>query len=119
MSPRPVRIVPIGLLCLGLAWLGLAGPVASSRGISVSEVVKAFCLSAYQADLQKDGKSVSPAQLDRTCGCVGERVAQGSDVEDAHAVCGRPQAQRLVTSPTLRLVNSGTESRSTAAISET
>jgi len=114
MTPRPARILPIGLLCLGLA-----GLVPSSRGISVSEVVKAFCLSAYQADLQKAGKSVPPAQLDRTCGCVGERVAQGSDVEDAHAVCGRPQAQRLVTSPTLTLVNSGTESLSTAAISET
>lgn len=108
-----MRMVPIGLLCLGIAAL-----VPSSRAISVAEVVKAFCLSAYQAELQKEGKSVSPAQLDRTCGCVGDQVAQGNDVEDAHAVCGRPQAQRLVTSPTLKLVNSATESRSTAATSE-
>ena len=94
MPPRPVRMVPIGLLCLGLAAL-----VPSSRAISVSEVVKAFCLSAYQADLQKEGKSVSPALLDRTCGCVGDRVAQGSDVEDAHAVCGRPPGAALKDNP--------------------
>jgi len=113
MHPKPMRRAALGLLCLGLAAL-----IPSSRATSVAEVVKAFCLSAYQADLQKAGKSVSAAQLDRTCGCVGERVAQGSDVEEAHTVCGRPQAQRLVTSPTLKLVNSATESRSTAAISE-
>jgi hypothetical protein len=94
MPPSPVRMVPIGLLCLGLAAL-----VPSSRAISVSEVVKAFCLSAYQADLQKEGRSVSPALLDRTCGCVGEQVALGSDVEDAHAVCARPQGAALKNAP--------------------
>jgi hypothetical protein len=88
-------MAPIGLLCLGLMAL-----MSASRATSVSEVVKAFCLSAYQADLKKQGRTLSLSQIDRTCGCVGERVAQGSDVEDAHDTCGHPQEQRSVRTAT-------------------
>jgi hypothetical protein len=96
MHSRPPHPVRAGLLCLGLVCLELIALVPASRAISVSEVVKAFCLSAYQANLQKEGKTATPAQLDRTCGCVGEKVSEGSDVEDAHVVCGRSQEQRSV-----------------------
>lgn len=91
MVSSPLQLASVGLLFLGLVGLG-----PSSRAISVSDVVKAFCLSAYQADLLKEGKRVSPALLDRTCSCVGERVAQGSDVEEAHIVCGRPLGAALI-----------------------
>ena len=94
MNPSPPRPVLIGLLCLGLVSM-----VPASRSISVAEVVKAFCLSAYQADLQREGKVAPAAQLDRTCACVGERVATGSDVEDAHDACGRNLDQRSVSKP--------------------
>ena len=47
MNPSPPRPVLIGLLCLGLASF-----IPASRSISVAEVVKAFCLSAFQADLR-------------------------------------------------------------------
>lgn len=84
MYPKPSRPVLNGLLCLGLVSF-----IPASRSISVAEVVKAFCLSAYQADLQREGRVAPAAQLDRTCACVGERVAKGSDVEDANDNCGR------------------------------
>jgi len=94
MRPRTLRSAPVGLLLLGLiAWV----PAGQTTG--VAEVVKAFCLSAYQADLKKQGKSLSLSQIDRTCGCVGDRVAQGSDVEDAHDACGRHSDQRAVRAP--------------------
>jgi len=94
MRPRSLRSAPIGLLLLGLiAW------VPAGRTTGVAEVVKAFCLSAYQADLKKQGKSLSLSQIDRTCGCVGDRVAQGSDVEEAHDACGRQSDQRAVRAP--------------------
>lgn len=86
--------VVIPLLCLGLFAL-----VPASRSISVAEVVKEFCLSAYQADLEREGKVVPAAQLDRTCACVGDQVAKGSDVEDAHEACGRTLDQRSVQKP--------------------
>ena len=97
----PVRA---GLLYLGLVGLELIALGPASRTISVSDVVKAFCLSAYQADLQKEGKTASASQLDRTCGCVGEKVAEGRDVEDAHALCGRPQEQPSVQGSVQRSV---------------
>lgn len=79
-----LRSTPHGLLLLGLAVSG-----SDLRAASLAEVVKAFCLSAYQAELRQQGKTLSPALIDRTCDCVGGRVAQGSDVEDAHEACGR------------------------------
>ena len=94
MNPSPPRPVLIGLLCLGLVSF-----IPASRSISVAEVVKAFCLSAYQADLQREGKVAPAAHLDRTCACVGARVAKGSDVEDAHDACGRNLDQRSVSKP--------------------
>lgn len=94
MKTSPPRPVLIGLFCTGLLCF-----IPSSRSISVAEVVKAFCLSAYQADLQKEGKVAPAAQLDRTCACVGERVAEGSDVEDANDACGRTLDQRSVRKP--------------------
>jgi hypothetical protein len=94
MRPRTLRSAPVGLLLLGLiAWV----PAGHTAG--VAEAVKAFCLSAYQADLKRQGKSMSLSQIDRTCGCVGERVAQGSDVEDAHDACGSHSDQRTVRTP--------------------
>jgi hypothetical protein len=94
MPSSPPRPVLFGLLCLWLLAL-----VPSSRSISVADVVKDFCLSAYQADLAREGKVVPAAQLDRTCACVGDRVAKGSDVEDAHEACGRTLDQRSVRKP--------------------
>ena len=94
MHYSPPRPAAFGLLLLGLLAIAPA-----SGATSVADVVKAFCLSAYQADLKKQGKSVSLTQIDRTCGCVGERVAEGSDVEDAHDACGRPPDLRSVRKP--------------------
>ena len=94
MLSSPPRPVLIGLLLLGLYAL-----VPISRSISVAEVVKEFCLSAYQADLEREGKVVPAVQLDRTCACVGDRVAKGSDVEDANEACGRSLDQRSVQKP--------------------
>ena len=91
MSTRPgptPPLIPVGCGLALLLGLGLGLSVGASRSISVSEVVKAFCLSAAQAALRQQGKPVPAAQLDRNCGCVGDRVARGSDVEDAHAACG-------------------------------
>jgi hypothetical protein len=94
MTSSPPLPVLLGLLCLWLLVL-----VPSSRSISVADVVKDFCLSAYQADLEREGKVIPAAQLDRTCACVGDRVARGSDVEDAHEACGRILDQRSVRKP--------------------
>jgi hypothetical protein len=89
-----LRLAPLGLLLLGLVASG-----SESRATSLAEVVKAFCLSSYQADLKQQGKALSLALIDRTCDCVGGRVAQGSDVEDAKGVGGRPRDLRSFTPP--------------------
>ncbi len=86
-----LRLAPLGLLLVGLVASG-----RESRATSLAEVVKAFCLSAYQADLRQQGKTLSLSLIDRTCDCVGGRVAQGSDVEDANEVCGRSPDLRSV-----------------------
>jgi hypothetical protein len=98
MRPRSLRSAPLSLL-LGGVLSGLVAWMPAGQTTSVAAVVKAFCLSAYQADLKKQGKSLSLSQMERTCGCVGERVAQGSDVEDAHDACGRHADQRAVRGP--------------------
>jgi hypothetical protein len=94
MNPSSPRPVLSGLLLLGLIFIAPA-----SRSISVAEVVKAFCLSAYQSDLHREGKVAPAAQLERTCACVGDRVANGSDVEEANEACGRTLEQRSVSKP--------------------
>ncbi len=91
MRPPLLRLAPLGLLLLGLVASG-----RESRATSLAEVVKAFCLSAYQADLRQQGKTLSLSLIDRTCDCVGGRVAQGSDVEDANEACGRSPDLRSV-----------------------
>ncbi|MEB3202902.1 MAG: hypothetical protein VKK05_08850 [Synechococcus sp.] len=91
-----MRLPVLRSLPLALLVLGLIASEGEARAASLAEVVKAFCLSAYQADLKQQGKTLSLALIDRTCDCVGGRVAQGSDVEDANEACGRPPDLRSV-----------------------
>ena len=98
---RPVRLVAD--LASRLPRLGAAGMVATALAASappvhsaeeIGEIVKAFCRSAFTAEMAQAGKTVVPEMADYACGCVAERIRGGVSLDGARSSCREATARR-------------------------
>ncbi len=85
--------VGLGLI---LAAAGSIGPAASAApGQGVGAIVRSFCLSAFEAELARSGKTAPAGMADYACSCVAERIEQGSGLDAARADCRQATTRRF------------------------
>lgn len=82
-------------VCLSVSVLMAAAtfPVRASAG-GMGEVVKAFCLSAFENEMAQAGKHPPAGMASFACGCVADRITGGSSIETARSSCREATARR-------------------------
>jgi phosphoribosylformylglycinamidine (FGAM) synthase-like enzyme len=69
------------------------GQSARAEG-SMGEIVKAFCLSAFESEMIQSGKTPPAGMANFACGCVADRIGSGSTIASARSDCRQATARR-------------------------
>jgi hypothetical protein len=98
LSLRAIRPGPggLGLLCTALALvalLPLEARVEAGTG-PILEVVRSFCLSAFETELAQSGKKAPAGMASYACNCVADRISSGSSIAAARNSCKAATSQR-------------------------
>ena len=94
-TARGRRAVRSSWLATGLTALGLAAASGSpARAGTLSDMVKALCRSAVQAELESAGKPAPQGMAEFACDCVADRLSSGSSLDGARSTCRQQTAQR-------------------------
>lgn len=84
-----------GWLLLLFALAALMPPAATlAKESTFTEVVKGFCLSAFQNEMALAGKQAPAGMADYACTCVAERINGGSSIHAARTSCREATARR-------------------------
>lgn len=70
------------------------GSGAPALGSGLGEIVRAMCLSAFENELSQAGKRAPAGMADYACGCVADRIQDGSSVDAARNTCREATARR-------------------------
>jgi hypothetical protein len=89
------RVARGSWLATGLTALGLAAAAGTPAPAgTVSDMVKALCRSAVQAELESAGKPAPEGMAEFACTCVADRISSGSSLDGARSTCRQQTAQR-------------------------
>ena len=84
-----------GLVALMLSLLAVAPPApGAAQDSPFGDVVKGFCLAAFQSEMAQAGKQPPAGMANFACACVAERMSGGSSVNDARSSCRQATARR-------------------------
>jgi phosphoribosylformylglycinamidine (FGAM) synthase-like enzyme len=61
---------------------------------NMGEIVKAFCLSAFESEMIQSGKTPPAGMANFACGCVANRIGNGSSIASARSDCRQATARR-------------------------
>ncbi len=91
---RHSAIVPAALLMVAFLPIGtdLGHPARAESGMGA--IVKAFCLSAFESEMSQSGKTPPAGMADFACGCVADRIGNGSSLDSARSDCRQATARR-------------------------
>ncbi|MEI8250583.1 MAG: hypothetical protein WCF98_05380 [Synechococcus sp. ELA057] len=90
-SPPRLPVLLFALLASLLPGLWLA-PARAEGGIG--GIVRAFCLSAFDNEMSQAGKTPPKGMADFACGCVADRMVDGSSLDTARQTCRVLTARR-------------------------
>jgi hypothetical protein len=93
----PLAIGFLASLVFGpLSGLLLAASLTSPlEARSVTEVVKAFCLSAFEVEMAQAGKTPPAGMAHFACDCVADRITTGSSINAARSSCRGETSRRF------------------------
>jgi hypothetical protein len=60
----------------------------------ILEVVRSFCLSAFETELAQTGKTAPDGMANFACSCVADRISSGSSIASARTSCRAATAKR-------------------------
>ena len=92
-AARRRRLAGLAVL-IALATPMLPPAAAASGDSSFAEVVKGFCLSAFQNEMAQAGKQPPAGMANFACACVAERISGGSSLTAARSSCRQATARR-------------------------
>ena len=75
----------LGVAVVAAITLVPAAPAKASG--KLGEIVRAFCLSAFQNELSQAGKTAPAGMASYACDCVADRISTGSSIEAARSDC--------------------------------
>lgn len=87
-----VRLGIVAVMACGMGSGAVAPTAAHSTGLG--EIVRAMCLSAFENELAQSGKRAPAGMADYACGCVADRIQDGSSVDAARNTCREATARR-------------------------
>lgn len=95
-STRSGALVRLSLLALASATAAVLGPVtpAAHAAEGFGEIVRAFCLSAFETEMEQAGKTPPIGMADYACGCMAVRLRAGSSIDTARAACRQETSRR-------------------------
>lgn len=70
----------------------LTPPAGAEQGFG--EIVRAFCLTAFETEMEQAGKVPPAGMADYACGCMTGRLRGGSSIHTARAACRKETARR-------------------------
>ena len=76
-----------------IVWLLSLVPSPCQAG-GIEQVVRTFCLSAFQVEMQRAGKVPPAGMADFACSCVADRIVDGTSLDDAQHTCRLATARR-------------------------
>ena len=81
--------MPLGLILslVALAVPGLLERKAEAGSGPIIEVVRSFCLSAFETELAQSGKTAPDGMANYACSCVADRISSGSSIASARSNC--------------------------------
>jgi hypothetical protein len=87
---------PLGLIVtlVALAALGPFERQAMAGSGPILEVVRSFCLSAFETELAQTGKTAPDGMANFACSCVADRISSGSSIASARTSCRAATAKR-------------------------
>jgi hypothetical protein len=93
------RLRPAGSLGLIVTLGALAALVPLERQAMagsgpILEVVRSFCLSAFETELAQTGKTAPDGMANFACSCVADRISSGSSIAAARTSCRAATAKR-------------------------
>lgn len=100
-SPTPssrgvhsLRRLALGFLvaAAGTAFGPFPPPARAQQGFG--EIVRAFCLSAFESEMEQAGKVAPAGMADYACGCMAGRLRGGSSIDTARAACRQETVKR-------------------------
>jgi hypothetical protein len=72
-----------------------SGSLPARAGVAgIGEIVKTFCLSAFENEMTQAGKSAPAGMAHYACDCVADRITSGSSLEMARSSCREATARR-------------------------
>jgi len=70
------------------------GPPAAHAAEGFGEIVRAFCLSAFETEMEQAGKTPPAGMADYACGCMAGKLRAGSSINTARAACRQETSRR-------------------------
>jgi hypothetical protein len=89
-SFRPRQLPGQAGLIVGLVALATFGCLerrAEAASGPILEVVRSFCLSAFETELAQSGKKAPDGMASYACNCVADRISSGSSIASARSSC--------------------------------
>jgi len=95
-STRSGPLARLSLLILASATATVLGPVtpAAHAAEGFGEIVRAFCLSAFETEMEQAGKTPPAGMADYACGCMAGKLRAGTSIDTARAACRQETSQR-------------------------
>ncbi|KEF42203.1 MAG: hypothetical protein ER33_07545 [Cyanobium sp. CACIAM 14] len=96
-STRPGLVpgsVGLTITLLALAALGPLESGAEASSGPILEVVRSFCLSAFETELAQAGKTAPDGMANFACSCVADRITSGSSIASARSDCKAATSKR-------------------------
>ncbi len=96
-SLRSRRLPGLAGLILGVVALAAFGPLerpAEAASGPILEVVRSICLSAFETELTKSGKTAPDGMASFACNCVADRISSGSSIASARSSCRDATSKR-------------------------
>lgn len=93
-QPAPTNFRPGGRLLSLIGLAGLAFPGMGVQAGGLNDIVKTFCLSAFETELAQSGKQAPAGMANYACGCVADQLSTGSGLSKAREYCREATAQR-------------------------
>ena len=92
---RPCQSMPLAAL-IGLSSLGLVmdPDSAFAEASSLTSMVQAYCLAAFQQEMWQAGKVAPKGMADFACRCVVDRLTEGTSLSLARNYCRESTARR-------------------------
>lgn len=96
VSTRSWALARLSRLVLAAATAASLGTVtpAAHAAEGFGEIVRAFCLSAFETEMEQAGKTPPAGMANYACGCMAGRLRAGSSIDTARAACRQETSKR-------------------------